>query len=90
MTNEYDNYDDQEDETFEEQLENLSDEDIENNPEKAEKIAEAYVSFAESFSEYIKNIDEELWKRAVDYAKSCAEEDVDGITFKYEEKNEEE
>lgn len=90
MTDEYDNYDDQEDETFEEQLENLSDEDIENNPEKAEKIAEAYIAFAENFSEYIKGIDKELWKRAVDYAKSCAEEDVDGITFKYEEKNEEE
>jgi len=90
MTEEYENYDDNEEETFEDQLENLSDEEIENNPEKAEKIAEAYIAFSENFSQYIKGIDKELWRRAVDYAKSCAEEDVDGVSFRYSEDNNEE
>jgi len=31
-----------------------------------------------------------LWRRAVDYAKSCAEEDVDGVSFRYSEDNNEE
>lgn len=72
----------EEDKFFEDELEDITEDDIDNDPERGEKIAQAYIAFAENFSDYIKGIDKELWKRAVDYAKSCAEEDVEGIRFK--------
>ena len=36
--------------------------------------------FGYQFSDYVKNVDEELWKRAVEYAKDYTKKN--GITFK--------
>jgi len=56
-----------------------------------EKVMEAFLSFTSLFSKYIKENDKELFKRAVDYAKTYTEEDVSGVIFHYidEEINEE-
>jgi hypothetical protein len=55
-----------------------------------EKMMEAFMSFTSLFSKYVKENDIDLFKRAVDYAKTYTEEDVSGIVFNYvdEEPNE--
>lgn len=53
-----------------------------------EKIFEAFLTFTSLFSKYIKENDLELFKRAVDYAKTYTEEDVSGIIFNYVDKDE--
>lgn len=56
-----------------------------------EKVMEAFMSFTSLFSKYIKENDPDLFKRAVDYAKTYTEEDVSGVVFYYtdEENNNE-
>lgn len=49
--------------------------------EEAEKITQAFLQFTHRFQEYIKEIDPELWKRAVDYSKTFTE--VEGVEFTY-------
>jgi hypothetical protein len=55
-----------------------------------EKMMEAFMTFTSLFSKYVKENDIDLFKRAVDYAKTYTEEDVSGIVFNYvdEEPNE--
>lgn len=55
-----------------------------------EKMMEAFMTFTSLFSKYVKENDIDLFKRAVDYAKTYTEEDVSGIIFNYvdEEPNE--
>lgn len=55
-----------------------------------EKMIEAFMTFTSLFSKYVKENDIDLFKRAVDYAKTYTEEDVSGIIFNYvdEEPNE--
>lgn len=48
----------------------------------AEKILDAYLQLSKYFSEYVRETDPVLWKRAVDYAKTFTQ--VDGITLHYE------
>jgi hypothetical protein len=48
-----------------------------------EKMMEAFMSFTSLFSKYVKENDIDLFKRAVDYAKTYTEEDVSGIVFNY-------
>ena len=47
----------------------------------AENLTRAFLLFTHHFQEYLKEIDPELWKRAVDYAKTFTE--VEGIEFYY-------
>lgn len=56
---------------------------------KEKKIIEAYLSFTSKFSDYVRQIDPLLWKRAVDYAKTFTEEDVPGVSLSYDDPEEE-
>jgi hypothetical protein len=51
--------------------------------DEAEKLSLAFLQFTHHFQEYIKEMDPELWKRAVDYAKTFT--DVEGVEFTYAE-----
>ena len=51
--------------------------------DKEIKYLEAMVEFGYQFSDYVKNVDEELWKRAVEYAKDYTKKH--GIVFKDKE-----
>jgi len=48
-----------------------------------EKLLEAFMSFTTLFSKYVKENNPDLFKRAVDYAKTYTEEDVSGVIFHY-------
>ena len=50
-------------------------------PEMQSELAWAMLQFNCKFSEYIKEMNPELWKKAVDYAVTYTV--VDGITFEY-------
>lgn len=62
-------------------MEDLDNEDL--TPEQSEMLANAYLSFSEKFAEYIRQIDMDLFKRAVDYAKTFTEVDIPGISLTY-------
>ena len=53
----------------------------------AQKMFEAYTTFSNHFSNYIKQNDPDLWKRAVDYAMTFTQEDVTGIKMYYEDED---
>ena len=61
-------------------LDDISDDEIR---EEAEKLSMAFLEFTHHFQEYIKEMNPELWKRAVDYAKTFTE--VEGVEFTYAE-----
>ena len=50
-------------------------------PDTAESLAWAMMEFNGNFSKYIKEMNPELWKKAVDYAVTFTK--IDGITFEY-------
>jgi len=68
--------DNNDDDTYE----GIEDED-ELPPETQGALAWAMLQFNCKFSEYIKEMNPELWKKAVDYAVTFTK--VDGITFEY-------
>jgi hypothetical protein len=61
----------------------MSDEEEEDDDYTTSKILETLLTFNSHFSRYIKENDKELFKRAIDYAKTFTEEDVDGIVLDY-------
>jgi hypothetical protein len=63
----YENYDDDQDQASDDN----------------DKIFEAVMVFNSHFATYVKQTDPELFKRAVDYAKTFTEEDVSGIILNY-------
>lgn len=76
---------------FDDEMEEINEEDL--DPEQSQKLAEAYLSFTDKFAEYIRQMDIDLFRRAVDYAKTFTEEDIPGISLTYhipEEDDEEE
>lgn len=50
---------------------------------EAEAFSQAFLQFTHHFQEYIREMNPELWKRAVDYAKTFTE--VEGVEFTYAE-----
>lgn len=70
------------DENNYDEMEDINEEDMD-DPEKSEKIAQAYLSFTDKFAEYVRQIDIDLFRRAVDYAKTFTEEDIPGISLTY-------
>lgn len=48
---------------------------------EAEMLSQAFLIFTHHFQEYIREMDAQLWKRAVDYAKTFTE--VEGVEFTY-------
>jgi len=48
----------------------------------------AMIEFGLNFARYIKEVDRDMWQRAVDYAKDTT--DVDGVEFNYPEDESEE
>lgn len=53
----------------------------ENNESESEELADALLNFMSLFSQYVKECDEKLWKRAIDYAKEYAE--TENVKFLY-------
>lgn len=49
--------------------------------ETGDELADALLNFMSLFSNYVKECDEKLWKRAIDYAKEYAE--TDNVKFLY-------
>jgi len=73
---EYNDFDEENDD-----LEDINEEDL--TQEQSEMVANAYLSFTDKFAEYIRQMDPNLFKRAVDYAKTFTEEDIPGISLSY-------
>ena len=64
--------------------------DVEDFPEDEEDeddilVRKALIEFSFKFSEYVKEVDHELWKRAVDYALTFTK--VDGVEFVKDERS---
>jgi hypothetical protein len=51
------------------------------NHDEAELLTKAIIEFGFKFAEYVKEMDHDLWKRAIDYAKDWTE--VQGVSFHY-------
>jgi hypothetical protein len=62
-------------------MEESDDLDDELDQEQAEAITKAFLQFTHHFQEYIREMNPELWKRAVDYSKTFT--DVEGVEFTY-------
>jgi hypothetical protein len=73
---EYNDFDEENDD-----LEDINEEDL--TQEQSEMVANAYLSFTDKFADYIRQMDPNLFKRAVDYAKTFTEEDIPGISLSY-------
>lgn len=56
-------------------------ENLNENDEPSDELADALMNFMSLFSQYVKESDEKLWKRAIDYAKDYAE--TDNVKFLY-------
>lgn len=56
--------------------------------EKNDLMRTAMIEFGLNFARYIKEVDRDMWQRAVDYAKDTT--DVDGVEFNYPEDESEE
>lgn len=61
-------------------------EDLNENSDDSEELADALLNFMSLFSQYVKECDQKLWKRAIDYAKEYAE--TDNVKFLYYEEPE--
>lgn len=57
--------------------------DLDEERKEAEILAQAFLVFTHHFQEYVREMDPEMWKRAVDYAKTFTE--VEGVEFTYAE-----
>jgi hypothetical protein len=62
----------------------MNDDDFENDYTEDEKhesrlLVRAYLTFTSRFSEYIREVDESLWNKAIDYAKDYTT--VDGVVL---------
>jgi len=62
------------DENFGEDFEGL-------NEEAQMKVCQAFLQFNSYFSQYIKEMDKDLWQKAVDYAKDSV--DIPGVELKF-------
>ena len=62
------------------------DEDFERADEETQmKVCQAFIQFNSFFSQYIKEMDKELWKKAVDFAKDSI--DIPGVTLRFIEED---
>jgi hypothetical protein len=52
------------------------------------KLLDTMMVFNSHFAKYIREVDEDLFKRAIDYAKTFTEEDIPGIILSYTKDNE--
>jgi hypothetical protein len=63
-------------------------EDFRDMDEEAQmKVCQAFLQFNGLFSQYIREMDEELWKKAVEFAKDGV--DIPGVQLKFLEEDEE-
>lgn len=51
------------------------------NEENQMKVCQAFLQFNSYFSQYIKEMNPDLWKKAVDYAKDSV--DIPGVELKF-------
>jgi len=62
-------------------------EDFRDMDEEAQiKVCQAFLQFNGLFSQYIREMDEELWKKAVEFAKDGV--DIPGVELKFFEEDE--
>jgi hypothetical protein len=66
-----------------EENDDMSDEDL----YVLQKLMDTMMVFNSHFAHYIREYDKDLFKRAVDYAKTFTEEDVSGIILSYSEED---
>lgn len=59
-----------------------------NEEEKDHLTTIAIIEFGFKFAEYVKEMDPDLWRRAVDYAKDWTQ--VEGVSFHYTKDREDE
>lgn len=59
----------------------LLEESLMNEEEKSRLTTLAIIEFGFKFAEYVKEMDPDMWRRAVDYAKDWT--DVEGVSFYY-------
>tara|TARA_R100001082_G_C4261886_1_gene115924 strand:- start:352 stop:579 length:228 start_codon:yes stop_codon:yes gene_type:complete len=52
----------------------------EHTEEDAVKLVQAYLTFTSQFSEYIREVDNNLWNKAIDFAKDYT--NIDGVILK--------
>jgi hypothetical protein len=50
------------------------------NEEESAALVQAYLTFTSRFSEYIKEVDENLWNKAIDFAKDYT--NIDGVVLR--------
>lgn len=62
--------------------------DAESFAEAQLKVCQAFIQFNSFFTEYVKEMDPVLWKKAIDYAKDSI--DVPGVELRIIEEDEEE
>lgn len=55
----------------------MMDDDSQYSEEDAAKLVQAYLTFTNQFSQYIREIDINLWNKAVDFAKDYT--NIDGV-----------
>jgi hypothetical protein len=62
----------------------IEDENYESNENEDHKdlVHEAIIEFQFAFCDYVKQMDIDMWKRAVDYAKTFTK--VEGVSFEYD------
>lgn len=51
------------------------------------KVCQAFIQFNSFFSEYVKELDPVLWKKAIEYAKDSI--DIPGVELKFIDEDEE-
>ena len=53
--------------------------DFQEDEENAARLVKAYLTFTSRFSEYVREVDEGLWNKAIDFAKDYTT--VDGVVL---------
>lgn len=62
------------------------DDEMDENAEAQLKVCQAFLQFNSYFNRYIRELDPELWKKAVDYAKDSV--DIPGVELRFVEDDE--
>ncbi len=60
---------------------NMINDNLDNNDGMEKKVCQAFLQFNNYFSLYVKEVDIDLWNRAVEFAKDSV--DVPGVSLKF-------
>jgi hypothetical protein len=65
----------------------MDDKDDDSYAEAQLKVCQAFLQFNSFFTEYVKELDPELWKKAIEYAKDSV--DVPGVELRFVDEDDE-